>query len=344
MNKTDKNYLLNTVNKSHNLVDMKNKILFWIKIGFITFIIYFAEELYFCISNNHILDRVIVPIRNFGILIALSIFSPLLIKKSCKFYKHQYIPYIIIFLISIAIVYYNFADRERFLKKFGSANTLIYIATYFLTGLESTLIKYLVDKEYISIFLILGLKGIIGTIVFTVINILFNPDEFYSFFENILSFEYYYLNEPFHFVSKILYVLSFIILVYFKMYTIQQFSENHILSTLMIVDLIYFPLYIFERLVTAHFTITTPSSFIINSAAGIINFFLMLIFNEILELKFWGLDTNLISNINKRQKKDYDQEEDDDIGFRSSENSINSDDESFRDSVTKSENLSRKTK
>ena len=94
MNKTDKNYLLNTVNKSHNLVDMKNKILFWIKIGFITFIIYFAEELYFCISNNHILDRVIVPIRNFGILIALSIFSPLLIKKSCKFYKHQYIPYI----------------------------------------------------------------------------------------------------------------------------------------------------------------------------------------------------------------------------------------------------------
>lgn len=70
----------------------------------------------------------------------------------------------------------------------------------------------------------------------------------------------------------------------------------------------------------------------------------MLIFNEILELKFWGLNTNLISNINKRQKKDYDQEEEDDIGFRSSENSINSDDESFRESVTKSENLSRKTK
>ena len=70
----------------------------------------------------------------------------------------------------------------------------------------------------------------------------------------------------------------------------------------------------------------------------------MLIFNEILELKFWGLNTNLISNINKRQQKDYDQEEEDDIGFRSSENSINSDDESFRESVSKSENLSRKTK
>ena len=340
--KKDINYLLNTVYKSHNLVDKKHKILFWIKIVFITTIIYFTEELYFCISNNHVLDRVIVPIRNFGILIALSIFSPLLIKKSCEFYKHQYIPYIIIFLISIAIVYYNFRDRERFLKKFGSANTLIYIATYFLTGLESTLIKYLVDKEYISIFLILGLKGIIGAIVFTIINISLNPDEFYAFFENILSFEYYYLNEPFHIVSKILYIFSFIILAYLKIYTIQQFTENHILSTLMIVDLIYFPFYIFERLVTAHFTITTPSSFIINSVAGIVNLFLMLIFNEILELNFWGLNTNLMSNINKRQKIDYDPVKND-IATLNSENSINFDDESFRESVGTNENSTRKT-
>ena len=89
------------------------------------------------------------------------------------------------------------------------------------------------------------------------------------------------------------------------MYTISQFTENHILSTLMIVDLIYFPFYCFERLVCVKFTITTPSSFIINSIAGVINFFLMMIFNEILELKFWGLNTNLNRNINDRQKKDY---------------------------------------
>ena len=88
------------------------------------------------------------------------------------------------------------------------------------------------------------------------------------------------------------------------MYTIKEFTENHILSTMMIVDLIYFPLYIFERIVAVKFTITTPSSFIINSIAGFINFFLMLIFNEILELKFWGLNTNLSTNINARQKKD----------------------------------------
>ena len=303
--KKDKNYLLNTVNKSHNLSNWKLKILFWMKIFLIICIIYFSEELYFCISNNHILDRVIVPIRNFGILISLSIFSPLLIKKSCKLYKHQYIPFIIIFIISILIVFYNFRDRERFKKKFGSINTLIYIATYFLMGLESTLIKYLIDKEFISIFLILGLKGIIGTIVFTIINIVYKSDKFYAFFENILSFEYDYLNESFHVVSKIIYIISFVPLVFFKNYTINQFSENHILSTLMIVDLIYFPFYILERLVAVEFPITTPSSFCINSVAGIVNLLLMLIFNEILELNFFGFNTNLSRNINLRQKSDF---------------------------------------
>ena len=303
--KKDQNDLINTVNKSHNLSDLRSKILFWIKTVSIIFIIYFAEELYFLISNNHVLDRVIIPIRNFGVLLALSIFSPLLIKKSCKFYRHQYIPYIIIFIISLGIIYFNLKDIDRFKKKFGSVNTIIYIFAYFLTGLESTLIKYLVDKQFISIFLILGIKGIIGTFVFIIFNILWNQEEFYAFFEDLLSFEYDYLNEPFEIWYKILYVFSYIILVYFKMYTISQFTENHILSTLMIVDLIYFPFYCFERLVCVKFTISTPSSFIINSIAGVLNFFLMMIFNEILELNFWGLNTNLNRNIINRQKSDY---------------------------------------
>ena len=300
----DQNDLINTVSKSHNLTDCKSKIFFGLKVFFMILIIYASEEFYFCISNNHVLDRVIVPMRNFGILIALSIFSPLLIKKSCRFYRHQYIPYIIIFIISIAIVYYNFRDRERFKKKFGSYNTFVYLGSYFFIGVESVFIKYLVDKEFISIFLILSIKGIIGTIIFIVINILYNQEQFYALFEEILNFEYSLLNEPFSIFPKILYVLSFIFLAYFKMYVINQFTENHILSTIMIVDLIYFPIYIFERLVGVKFKITTPSSFIINSVAGFVNFFLMLIFNEILELKFCGFNTNLSINITKRQKKE----------------------------------------
>ena len=42
-----------------------------------------------------------------------------------------------------------------------------------------------------------------------------------------------------------------------------------------------------------------------NTGAGIINTFLMLIFNEILECNFWGLNTNLKRNIDMRQSEDY---------------------------------------
>ncbi len=126
------------------------------------------------------------------------------------------------------------------------------------------------------------------------------------------------------------------------MYTINQFTENHILSTMMIVDLIYFPLYIFERIVAVEFTITTPSSFIINSIAGFINFFLMLIYNEILELKFWGLNTNLSININARQKteridEDTDNNSSDKRYSITTVNSVNEEDE--KSSSRKTENI-----
>ena len=72
----------------------------------------------------------------------------------------------------------------------------------------------------------------------------------------------------------------------------------------MITDIIYFPLYCIERFEIQEFGISTKSTFYINNILGFINLFLMLIFNEILECKFWGLDKNLKKNINKRQDKE----------------------------------------
>ena len=74
---------------------------------------------------------------------------------------------------------------------------------------------------------------------------------------------------------------------------------------MMISDLIYFPLYIIERFVIQDFEISNYLSFILNFIVGAINVFLMLIFNEILECKFFGMDYNTIKNINKRQNNDY---------------------------------------
>ena len=73
----------------------------------------------------------------------------------------------------------------------------------------------------------------------------------------------------------------------------------------MITDIIYFPFYCIERFVIQGFKISTPSSFIYNSLVGIINTFMMLIFNEILEINCCGLNKHLRKNIIKREMSEF---------------------------------------
>ena len=67
VNNNDEN-ILNAVDKAKNLDKPLSKFLFWLKVVLSIILIYIIEELYFLLSNNHVLDRVICPIRNFGIL------------------------------------------------------------------------------------------------------------------------------------------------------------------------------------------------------------------------------------------------------------------------------------
>jgi hypothetical protein len=224
--------------------------------------------------------------------------------KQCIFRnRHQYIPFLIIFFISAGIIIYNYGDIDRFKKKFSAANMIVYMITFFCMGIEMVFIKLLSDSEYLSIYLILGLKGVIGTIVSLLLYLLMPYDKFFDIFDKNFNFEYEFLKQPFPIYSKILYIISLVILEYFKVYTINQFSENHIVSCMMIVDIIYFPIYCIERFAIQGFSISTPRCFWPNMVVGIINCFLMLIFNEILECKFWGLNTNLKVNIDKRANK-----------------------------------------
>ena len=173
-------------------------------------------------------------------------------------------------------------------------------------GLEIILIRYLLEKKYLSIYLILGIKGVIGTIVFGILISIFNKEEFINIIDFIERFEYEDLNdEQYSLIQIIIYILSLITLQYLKIYTINKFNEKYLLVVVMIADIIIFPFYCVERFGVQKFNISTPSAFFINTALGIINAILMLIFIEILECKFWGLDTNVKRNIIERQKNDY---------------------------------------
>ena len=153
-------------------------------------------------------------------------------------------------------------------------------------------------------FLILGLKGILGTIAFIIINVKVNKDEFFNFLDRILSFEYTFNPEDFHILFKIIYVLTLVIFQYLKICVIDKFGEMHFISSIMITDILYFPLYCIERFAIQDFIVSTKDTFAINMIIYVINTILILIFNEILELNFCGLNTNLRKNIIQRENQD----------------------------------------
>ena len=155
-NENDENENLDEIEAKivpNQLNNNNKKNFFVLKILLFLIFIYFSEEIYFIISNNHVLDRTVCPTRNMFTLIAILIFSPILSKKKIdkaqiknflNFNRHQIIPLIIIFLLSLFIMLYNPLKIERF-KDLYNINLLIYVITYVLMGLELVIIKYLIE-------------------------------------------------------------------------------------------------------------------------------------------------------------------------------------------------------
>jgi len=114
-NENDENENLDEIEAKivpNQLNNNNKKNFFVLKILLFLIFIYFSEEIYFIISNNHVLDRTVCPTRNMFTLIAILIFSPILSKKKIdkaqiknflNYNRHQIIPLIIIFLLSLFI-------------------------------------------------------------------------------------------------------------------------------------------------------------------------------------------------------------------------------------------------
>ena len=302
----------------HDLDTKAKQFFFCIKIFLLILVIYICEEIHLTLGNTHILDRLNVPMRNLAVLIIIFIFSPLLIKKQFKLYKHQLIPSIIVVASSIAIILFNFLTVPRFEKIFD-INFLYYMIIYVLMGIEILLIKYLTDIQVIKPLIILVLKGFIGTMTFIIINIICKSNTFFNFIDGLMIFEYDNMHDEFIIYQKIFYIITTLIVQYLKIFIIKKYSESHFLSVAMIADIFFFPLYYIEKFAIQDFSITTSSSFYVNLIFGIINPILLLIFNEIIELKFCGIEKNLNKNIDKRRKyemnhtMDIDDEDDLDI-------------------------------
>ena len=144
-----------------------------------------------------------------------------------------------------------------------------------------------------------------------------------------MTFEYDNMYEDFNIAQKIFYIITLLIVQYLKIFIINESSESHFLAVAMISDVFFFPLYFIEKFGIQKFPITTSSTFYLNIIFGVLNATLLLIFNEIIEIKCCGIEKNLNKNIEKRENiemisanfmyKEYD--EDDDYDFGDSERS-----------------------
>ena len=298
---------------TNRLYEKKDKFCFVIKAIISIIFIYVFEEIGFIAINNHMLDRLIFSFRILFALLGILILSSILFHKKMKknliknfliFKKHQIIPLIIISIFSVFIIVYNAVVVDRFYVVYYNINILYYLICCFLLGLELTLTKYLLESLYLNSFLILGLKGILGTIVFIIINIRFNKKEFFDILDNILSFQYEFTPEDFHIMHKIIYVSTLIIFQYLKVTITDNFGEMHFISSMTLTDILYFPLYCIERFAVQRYKISRVDTFIINSLTSVTHSISMLIFNEILELNFCGLNTNIRKNIILREQID----------------------------------------
>ena len=302
--KTQEKGVFESIYIYHRLTKNKMKFCFFLKNLLIIITIYIIEELYIIIGNNHIMERIICPIRNLSVFIGLLIFYPLIVKKCYVLHRHQTIPLIIIIFLYLFLLYFNSWVVDRFYNFMNVISFFSYFTIFILMGLEMILIKYLTDKQILNIFFIMGIKGIIGTIIFIIINFFFKENEFFQLFDNFLNFEYDDLYEDFDIAQKILYIASTVIVQYCKIYTINEFTETHFLYSLMLADIIIFPFYCFERFYIQDFGITSPLSFYSNLIIVIISFVLVLIINEILECKCCNFNVNIKKNITKRQLND----------------------------------------
>ena len=299
---------LDLLYRFHRLSTKKQRIIFILKILFIVIIIYFIEEAYFIIANNHVMDRISCAMRNLSIFMSLVIFYPLFFKKCYAFYRHQVIPLIINIGFSLFLILLNAIKVDRFWIIFNIQNLIIYFLLFALMGLEMILIKYLIDRQFLSILMILGIKGLIGTFAFTIINIFYSKREFFQLLDNIIKFQYDDMYEEFHFMYNFFYVLSLLFFQYLKLYTISELSETHYSCSLMITDIGFFILFYIERIYIQEFHYSNNLKnfefllFFINILIGsFFGVFLISIICEIIECDCYNFNKYTKKNIKKRQ-------------------------------------------
>ena len=219
-------------------------------------------------SNSWILDIAIT-----------SLFYYLIFK--IKLFKHHYFSIILIVLIGFIID----LSSENLQKDLTSNlfNFFLRLIREVLYSLGNVINKYLMEKKYVSVYELSVYTGVINSICFGVMEVIdhfyFDLDDLDAYFSNFNS-------------TEILVMLGLLItqlgLYLCTMMTIRNYTPCHVFTIL-----------IFGQLAN-YLDFSAVSIVLIICFVFIL--FISLIFNEIIEINFWGLSDNTKKNIIARSE------------------------------------------
>ena len=215
-------------------------------------------------------------------VIIMSIFSYYILK--IKLYKHQYLSMIIIIIIGIILIiaeFFTFQLKYYFI--------ILDFFKEIMSSLWIALIKYLMKIKFCTPYELCFYEGFLQ-IIFNAIYILIL---FFIDKNSITIFPNYYneINK-----KELLIIFSYIIIFFiyslFILITIRNYNPCYVLFIYNFQEAFYFILDVEEK----------EWEFYLFIVLFCILFFAFLIFNEIIELNFWGLSYNTKKNIDLRAK------------------------------------------
>ena len=255
----------------HDIKDeVKYKKLYIILIGILFFFNYFMFVYTFKVKSNIWITYILFS----------SIFYYLIFKA--KLFNYHYLSIIIILLtgLIIDIVENNFEEDWSTDKK----GFIISIIRLILLPFNFVIIKYTIEKKFVSPYEIGFYTGIINLILFIIFA--------------ILDYKFLHWNENYDFINnfkstEILYMLGLLV------------SNFFVFTFCLIIDKNNSPCHIFIMFIfgqIAYFTNQKNVSLVSVIIAPVIILFFSLVFNEIIELNFCGLSRNTKRNMASRAK------------------------------------------
>ena len=214
-----------------------------------------------------------------------------------KVYKHQYFSSIIILISGIFLHIIN-----QLGGKLNFINLLLSLFTELIYCLNIIVNKYLMEYMFCSPFEICFYNGIISLILFTISLIISTNTEikedkfaveykgkFYA--DNFFAYcEKFNIKELFVFIFETIYYFIYYL---FPLITIQKYTACHYLIIL---------IFDFEKTFFLDFKIKWR--FILNIIFFAIILFMLLVFNEIIEINCFGFQKNTRKNISNRAQLD----------------------------------------